>query len=230
MKYSSQIIAAGSGSMGGCTFSRNRSGSYIRNRSLPVNPQSSFQTIVRGALATLVARWTSVLTAAQRSGWDTWAQNTPQTDALGNPIIITGQNAYIMMNVPRIQLAPAASVIDTAPVIYANAVLTPPTIVSATASTDVLSVGFTNTDLWATAAGGFLLVYAGRPQNLSKNFFAGPYRLMGAIAGAGTPPTSPQPITSTFVFAASQLIHARFRAVNADGRISTTWKAQRISV
>jgi hypothetical protein len=228
VKYTSQIIAAGSGSIGGCTFSRNRSGAYIRNRSIPVNPTSAAQVLVRGALATLVARWTSVLTAAQRTAWETWAANTPQVDSLGNPINITGQNAYVKMNTLRIQTSTA--VVDVAPIIFANAVLTPPAIVSATGSTDVLSISFTNTDLWATAVGGKLLVFVGRPQNPSKVFFAGPYRFAGTINGAVTPPTSPLPITSPFDFTATQRVSVRFRSFNADARISTTWKASIIAV
>jgi hypothetical protein len=228
VKYTSQIIAAGSGSIGGCTFSRNRSGAYIRNRSIPVNPTSAAQVLVRGALATLVARWTSVLTAAQRTAWETWAANTPQVDSLGNPINITGQNAYVKMNTLRIQTSTA--VVDVAPIIFANAVLTPPAIVSATGSTDVLSISFTNTDLWATAVGGKLLVFVGRPQNPSKVFFAGPYRFAGTINGAVTPPTSPLPITSPFDFTATQRVSVRFRSFNADARISTTWKASIIAI
>lgn len=228
MKFTSQLLAAASGSVGGCTFSRNRSGAYVRNRSVPVNPASGAQNTVRSALATLVARWTGTLTTAQRSGWETWAANTPQTDALGNPINITGQNAYVMMNTLRIQTGLA--VIDTAPIIFANAVLTPPALVSATASTDALSISFTNTDVWATAVGGKLVVFVGRPQNPSKLFFDGPYRFTGFVNGAVSPPTSPQTITSVFDFAAGQRIHLRFRALNADGRISTPWKASGISV
>lgn len=228
MKYTSQIVSAASGSVGGCTYSRNRYGSYIRNRSIPVNPASAAQNAVRGALATLVARWTSTLTTSQRTLWETWAINTPQVDALGNPITLTGQNAYIMMNTLRIQTGTA--IIDIAPTIFANAALTPPTIVSATASTEVLSIGFTNTDTWAGVVGGKLLVYASRPQNISKLFFAGPYRLAGTINGAATPPTSPQPITSIFNFEVGQRVHVRFRAMQADARISTSWRLSAIGV
>jgi hypothetical protein len=228
MKFTSTVLAAASGSVGGCTYSRNRSGQYIRSRAVPVNPSSSGQTTVRAALATLVARWAGTLTAAQRTAWENWAANTPQVDSLGNPINITGQNAYIKMNVIRIQTG--TSVIDLAPSIFANAVLTPPGIVSATGSTDVISVSYTNTDLWATAVGGKLCVYVGRPQNPSKVFFAGPYRFAGTVNGAGTPPTSPSPITSPFDFVATQRIHVKFRAFNADARISTTWKASIIAV
>lgn len=226
--YTSQIIAAGSGSIGGATLSRNRSGAYIRNRSIPVNPSSAAQVVVRGALATLVARWSSVLTPAQRTAWETWAANTPQVNALGNPINLTGQNAYVKMNALHIQTGSA--VVDTAPIIFANAVLTPPTIVSATGTTDVLSIGFTNTDLWASAVGGKLLVFVGRPQNPSKVFFNGPYRLAGTINGAATPPTSPLPVTSPFDFTATQRIHVRFRSFNADARISTNWRSSIIAV
>ena len=228
MKYTSQILAAASGSVGGCTFSRNRSGAYVRNRSIPVNVKSTSQNVIRGALATLVARWTSTLTALQRTAWETWAVNTPQTDALGNPITVTGQNAYIMMNTLRIQAG--VTVIDVAPIIFANAVLTPPSIVSATGSSDVLSISFQNTDVWAGATAGSLQVFVGRPQNPSKNFFAGPYRRAGSIQGAVTPPTSPLPITSPFDFTAAQRIHVRFRALNADGRISATWKHSIIAI
>jgi hypothetical protein len=228
MKYRSQIVTAASGSVGGCVFSRNRFGSYIRNRSLPVNVASSQQSIVRSALATLVVRWTSVLTAAQRAAWETWAANTPQTDAIGQTYNMTGQNAFISMNVLRIQVA--LTVVDVAPVVFAGAALTLPGIASATASTETLSIIFNNADTWATAVGGALLVYVGRPQNASKLFFAGPYRFMGRINGAGTPPTSPLPIVSTFPFEVGQRVHVRYRAVNANAQISTFFKASALAV
>jgi hypothetical protein len=228
MKYRSQIVTAASGSVGGCVYSRNRSGSYIRNRSLPVNTNTTQQAVVRSALTTLVVRWTSILTVAQRSGWETWAANTPQTDAIGQTYNMTGQNAFISMNTLRIQVG--LSVIDVAPAIFAGASLTPSGMASATAATSILSVTFNNLDVWATAVGGALLVYAARPQNPSKLFFAGPYRFMGRINGAAVAPTSPQPITDTFAFAAGQRIHVKFRAVNANAQISGPVKSSILAV
>lgn len=219
MKYTSQIVTAASGSVAGCTFSRNRSGSYIRGRSLPVNPNSAQQTVVRAAFGTLVARWTTTLTQIQRDTWSVWATNTPQTDSLGNPIIITGQNAYIKMNTQRIQVG--LGIVDTAPFIFSGAALTPPNLVSATFGTQLLSVSYTNTDAWATAVGGALLVFEGRPQNASKLFFAGPYRFAGRVNGAVVPPVSPASIATVFPFVATQRVHVRFIAVQADARIST---------
>ena len=228
VKFTSQIIAAASGSVGGCVFSRNRFGAYTRNRAIPVNPASNQQQILRSALGTLVQRWTGTLTSTQRAGWENWAANTPQTDALGNPYNMTGQNAYVSMNSTRIQTSQA--ILDTAPIIFAGAALTPPAIVSATASTEAISVSFTNTDLWATAVGGQLYVYCGRPQNPTKLFFKGPYRFSGKISGAVTPPTSPMSITSQFPFEVGQRVHVRFRAQNSDGRLSTITRASALGV
>ena len=218
MKYTSQLIAAGSGSMGGCTASRNRFGKYMRARSVPVNPNSTQQQTMRAALTTLVARWTSTLTDVQRGGWETWAANTPQTDALGQTYNMTGQNAYISMNALRIQTG--TTIIDTAPEVFAGAPLTPPNATALSEATQDFDVTFTNTDAWATAVGGKLIVYASRPQNPSKLFYKGPYRLSGTINGAVSAPTSPATLFVPFPVAQGQIVHFCFRAIQADGRIS----------
>jgi hypothetical protein len=228
MKFNSQIVTAASGSIGGCTYSRNRSGMYIRGRTLPVNPNSAFQQTMRAALTTLVARWTSVLTTAQRDAWSVWAFNTPQTDKLGNPILITGQNAYIKMNAQRLQIPVA--VVDDAPTVYAGAVLTPPVLVTCSEAAQLLEYSYTATDQWNTEVGGHLLVYGGRPQNPSKLFFAGPYRFAGADNGAVVPPASPSSQGTPFPFVAGQRIHVRFVAMNADGRISGRTQSTIIAV
>jgi hypothetical protein len=228
MKYISGLMTAASGSVGGCTFSRNRSCEYVRARVVPVNPASSYQTAVRAYLASLVASWTSVLTPAERAAWDAWAYATEQSGWGGKVYKMTGQNAYIKMNALRLQLGVATT--KVAPSVSSGAILTPPGIVSATGATEVLSISFTNTDAWATAVGGYLGVYIGRPQNPSVNFFKGPYRYMGKISGAVTPPTSPLPITSTFPFAAGQNVFAQFRACETDARISIATRTFKLAV
>lgn len=228
MKFQSQVIASASGSVGGLTFSRNRSGQYCRRRSVPVNPGSPQQSITQGLFSLLVTAWTQELTQTQRDGWDTWAINTPQFDALGQPITITGQNAYIKMNSLRMQNL--ESRIDDAPAVFAGASLTPPTLTVADVSGQTLTVTFDNTDQWAGAVGGGLAIYMGRPQNPSVQFFKGPYRRDIRIAGAAVPPTSPQSgISAIFPFVLNQRIHVAFRCYNADGRISAQTRSSVIS-
>lgn len=217
MKFSSQIIAAGSGSIGGCTFSRNRFGQYVRRRAVPVNPGSTQQTIMTAQLTALVARW-KIITQSQRDGWTNYALNTPRTDALGNTIILTGQQMFIACNAPRIQAG--FTIIDVQPVVFGVAILTPPTLTSLIASTGVLTYGFNNTDGWATATNGALLVYISRAQSPTTAFFKGPYRFTGQTNGATVPPTSPGTETSVFPYSPGQRAHVQFRAIQFDARIS----------
>lgn len=217
MKFTSQIVAAASGSVGGCTFSRNHFGQYIRRRAVPVNPGSTQQNIMTAALGTLVARW-KTLSQAVRDAWTNYALNTPRTDSLGNTITLTGQQMYVSLNTLRLQTP--TTVIDAAPVVFGAAILTPPVITSLIFSTGILTYTFTNTDTWATAVGGFLLVYISRAQSPTTMFFKGPYRLTGNTPGAGTPPTSPGTETSVFTIQVGQRAHVQFRAINATGQIS----------
>ena len=91
------IVGQVSGSVGSNTFSRNRFGTYIRNRSIPINPNSSFQQNVRSVFANQSSGWQGLLTA-QKEAWKTWAQNNPVTDAFGDQQVLTGHQAYIQLN------------------------------------------------------------------------------------------------------------------------------------
>jgi len=217
MKWTGTIVATAAGSVGGCTFSRNRFGQYVRRRAMPVNPGSAFQNVMTAALASLVAAW-KTLTTVQRDNWTNYALNTPRLDSSGNTIILTGQMMYVSCNSARMQIGVAT--INTAPTIFGDAVLTPPAAVTLLAATDVASISFVGSDLWAANVGGYLNVFISRPQSPTTNFFKGPYRFAGKINGAATPPTSPQPITSPFDYTVGQRGFIQYRALNPDGRIS----------
>lgn len=82
------------GSVGSLTYSRNRYGAYVRNRTKPVNPNSAAQNAYRSNFRAAVAAWQD-LTYAQRSAWDAWAAATPWLNAAGESISLTGQAAWI---------------------------------------------------------------------------------------------------------------------------------------
>lgn len=221
-----------SGSIAGITASHNRGGLYLRARAIPVNPSSTLQQVIRGAMSSLAIRWTNTLSQVQRDAWNVYAANVPVSDRLGASRKLTGLNWYAAANTPRIQagvILPTVY-IDTAPIIMTQADLTPPGIVSATAATEVLSVSFTNTDTWATAIGGALLVYAGIPQSPGALSYKGPYRYSGKIPGAVVPPVSPLPITSAFPFGVGNRMHIQFRAITADGRISPSFRGSALGI
>lgn len=217
MKYTSAIAATASGSMGGATASRNKGGQYFRRRAIPTNPSSSRQQVVRNGLANLSQAWSNTLTAAQRAAWSTYAANVPKTDSLGNTINLSGIGWYVACNNARISAGKA--IVAAAPTTFTLADLTPPTV-TGVASTGVASVAFTNTDLWASSVGGFLVMQFSRPQSAGINFFKGPFRVGFSIAGASTPPTSPATGTMPFLGAAGNQVFWQARCLNADGRIS----------
>jgi hypothetical protein len=174
-------------------------------------------------MAALVALW-QTLSSTQRDNWTNYALNTPRSDQFGT-IILTGQQMFVACNTPRVQ-AGAANV-ATAPILFGSAAMTPPVPTGLAAS--VLTFTFTNTDLWATAVGGFLMVYISRPQAATVNYFTGPYRFAGKVSGAVVPPTSPGTATSPFAYATGQRCHVQFRALQADGRISPVARATILS-
>lgn len=215
MKYKSTLIAQGSGSVGGSTYSRNKGGSYIRNRSVPTNPNTGFQQTVRTFFKQCMNAWTNTLTAAQRTAWSTYAQNTPIIDSLGEARVIPDNAMYLRSNNSRLQAGLAR--VDNAPGIYDLGTFTQPTFTVAANGASV-TAAFTAGDSWNAASGG-LLIYASRPQNSSINFFKGPFRLVGKITGVATSPqvfVLPFPAGST-----ASCMFIKTVASQTDGRLST---------
>lgn len=222
MKFKGTIIGQASGSYASNTFSHNRGGQYVRNRAVPVNPNTSFQQVIRGFVTLLTANWQSLLTATQRAAWDVYAEQVPLADTLGEARNAGGLGMYVRSNVGRLQAGLAR--IDNAPTVFNLGSFTNPTVASVSASADTASIAFTNSDPWATSVGGAMLVFASRPQNASINYFAGPYRFAAAIAGAATPPTSPAVVNLPFPVGVGNRVFFQFRVTQVDGRYSGTFR------
>lgn len=214
-------ISSASGSIGGTTFSRNRFGAYIRNRTIPVNPGSPQQATVRNNFTTLVNAWTSVLTDAERAAWGVYAANVPVLNRLGQSVNLTGQNMYIRSNSPRLQAGLA--IVDIAPNIFDLGDMTAPTI--SMTEPDIGSIAFDDTDDWVDEDGSSMLLYMSRPQNPSINFFRGPYRFFHQIDGDGTtPPTTPESATAPFPTIAGNQLFSQVRVTRVDGRLTSTFR------
>ncbi len=91
------LAAAISGSIGGTVFSRNRGGTYVRNRSIPVDPNTIAQQEVRAILATQSSAWADQ-TDAVRAAFQNWAVQNPVVNALGHSILLSGQQAFVQIN------------------------------------------------------------------------------------------------------------------------------------
>lgn len=221
MKYRGTHLTDASGSLAGVTYSHNRGGAYTRSRAIPVNPNTPEQQAVRSYFNDAQSSW-SALTGAQRSAWDAYALATPVTNSIGASVNAGGKGMFTRSMVPRLQAS--LTQVSAGPTISGLPPLTGPGITSITASTGIMVITFTNSDTWATAVGGALLVYMSRGVSATINGFKGPYRFAGRILGAVSPPTSPANITSPFTLAAGQRCFCRFAAVTADGRVSADFR------
>ena len=232
MLVESQIISRGSGSIGGLTFSRNRGGMYARARATPTNPNTPFQQAVRSAAAQLASLWRNVLTVDQRIAWDLYAENVELPNPLGAPRNVGGLGMYIRSNVPRIASGEADLVrVDDAPIIFNLGDVGALTVITATAATDIVSMGFTDTDEWVDEDAAGLLVYTARAQNPSINYFKGPYRFAGVVLGdSTTPPTTPAAIDAAFNIDVDNRTFVFARVSRADGRLSTPFRGFGIGV
>lgn len=215
-----------SGKLGGYVFSRNKGGDYARAWVNPTNPNTPQQQTIRSAINQLTARWNDVLTAVQRTAWETYAAAVPVLNRFGTPINITGQAHYNRSNVPRIQVLGAAKIVDAAPTVFNLGEYTAPVITQTATST--CSVAFNESDEWIDEDDSAMLLYASREKNPTVNYFKGPYRLVAdQIDGnSTTPPTTPHTGTTPFPVADSNRIFYFARVTRADGRLSAAWRGQ----
>lgn len=133
-----------SGSVAGTTFSHNAGGSYVRRRSVPVNPTSTRQTVVRGNMSTNARGW-NALTDPQRAAWKAYGQSNPVRNRLGASIKLSGISSYTRIN--NVSRDSGSGTITSAPSgVGPGALLT----VSITANTSTtVTVAFTPTPVGA---------------------------------------------------------------------------------
>lgn len=177
MMFLSESMTSASGSIGGVTYSHNRSGMYRRARRVPVNPNTTFQQSQRDAFTSASAFWRT-LTAPQRAAWEAYAAASPTTNPLGQTIYLTGSQQYVAAN--SLALRYGLGLVTGAPSTPGRAALGMPTIViDASALTAVVA------SVDAAAENATVGLYLGDPQSAGVSFFAGPYQLRGNGSVAG---------------------------------------------
>jgi len=229
VKFGAGIIGM-SGSIAGNVHARNRFGNYVRPRTKPINPRSNRQTAARIVVMFLAEQWREEpMTEAIRIAWETYAKSVNWLNKLGEQVTLTGFNMFVRCNAALI--AAGGELVTAAP----STLGLPPgdTTFACTgsAASKKISVAFDNTFDWASETGGYLAVYQGLPQSASRNFFAGPWRLTGTIAGDdATPPTSPVELDPAWTLTEGQKVWCRARIIRKDSRCSTPFTADPFAV
>ena len=218
IKFGGGIVGM-SGSIAGTTFARNRSGSYARARTKPVNPNTALQQAIRALMASMTTHWGQTLTAAQRTAWNLYASSVSMKNRLGEAINLTGFNHYLRSNMAIVQAG--GTRVDAGPTIFELPAKDSTFAVTISEAAQKLSITFDDAGNWAGEVGGHLIISTGQPQNPQRNFFAGPWRFAGKIDGAVAPPGSPDAnIDCSFVCTELQRVWVRARIARTDGRLS----------
>jgi len=178
-------VAALSGSIGGSVYSRNRGGAYIRNRAIPVDPNTTAQQSRRAILASQSQGWAD-RTDAERAAWRNWAVQNPITNALGNSILLSGHQAYVKLN-SRLDLV-------------AEPTLLVPPIINAPLALDAVvqdgDIGLGDVDLVFTAtplaAGVKLWISAAVVNSAGINYVRNLFKFVGTSAAAQASPFDDQ--------------------------------------
>lgn len=209
------LVSEVRGSIGGVVFARNRGGAYIRNRSIPLNPQSVRQSAVRQVFGQLSNIWSTSLTAAQRTAWEVYASNVPLPNSLGENRNVSGINMYSRGN--ALILDTAGTREDDGPTIFTQGPSFTPTITLDSAA-DTLSV----TDLggYDPATDGFigLFIAQGLPQQPGVSFYKSPFRKVSGTQEVDLA-TLPTDVDLAFPIAAGQALFIRTAVVTTDGRV-----------
>lgn len=168
--------------LNGSVLSKNRYGSYMRNKVTPVNPQTSFQQNARAVLSALSSGFGS-LTEAQRKGWRDLAQNLPFTDIFGDPKILDAKSLYVKLNANLQKIG--ETIISAAPVkVGVPAVALESGLVSVSGGN--VSGLTLQIEPDAIPAGFALVVYATPGLPAQRNFVKNQFRYIGtfpAVAG-----------------------------------------------
>lgn len=174
MLIKSALFTTASGHIDGIVASRNRSGQYLKARTIPVNPSTIRQDTVRSNLANLAQLWQD-LTPLQRSLWGEFADATPTVNRLGQELILTGQNAYIKGNSPLLLMG--QTLVSDPPAEFNNgqAMTLDPETWEYNTDTDTWSIEANRAG--AESVDGWALLFRGRAQNPSRGFYKGPYQL-----------------------------------------------------
>lgn len=218
MKYRSAVLAAASGSVGGCCFSRSAQGQYVRRRGLRTNPATPSQTTAKAAFAASIARWRETLTPEQRDAWAAYAAGASTTDALGNARTPSPANAFMRANALRILIG--APTVDTPPTIVQHAIFNFAKAIAAVAASGLVIVDIDANDPWTDETGGYALLFVSAPQNPSLNTYHGSHKLRAVATGA--PAGGPSSISyfAPGEFAAGQRLFTRCIAIDASGNVS----------
>jgi len=175
IKYSA-LVSDIRGKLNGSVASRNRSGSYLRNKVTPLNPNTSAQANARSLLTNLSQGWRA-LTEAQRAAWNAAVSQFAKTNIFGDLVNPTGKNLYTRLGINLTNIG--ESILSDPPI--------PADVVGLSVTGLTIDIGTGDEMTIDTAdsdANMSYLVEATPPVSPGKNFVKSEYRLIQTESGS----------------------------------------------
>jgi hypothetical protein len=219
------LVTEGRGKLGGHVASRNRSGSYLRTKVTPVNPETTYQTAVRNRLTGISQDWRG-LTPAQRAAWNAAVENFAKTDIFGDLKNPSGNTLYQRLNNNLVTVGSAQITVPPLPSeVYAAATLS----VIADVSDASIDVSYTP----VIPAGQAVKVFATPLLSAGISFVKSEYRLLEVIVAADVTPYDIYPAWNARfgLLTAGAKLFVKFVGVNsATGQEGTALTASTIVI
>ena len=179
MKFQSNILSEARGKLNGMVFSRNRYASIIRNKTSPVNRDTTAQALQRSNFAALSAGFRA-LTPSQIAAWNAAAENWKRNNVFGQQYTQSGLNLYVGLN---------TNIVNVAGTIISE----PPTpedmpVLDATALTVTTTTMSLTLSVSSIPAGHSLIIQATQSVSAGRNFLKNLYRTISVQAAAASSP------------------------------------------
>lgn len=203
------VVADARGSVAGTVFSRNRFGSYMKQRVTPTFPGTDRQNAATALMANVVDTWVTDLTVAQREAWNLAASLFTVPNRLGDAVTLTGLQWYGRCN---ILLALSTQALVTAP--PPKPIMPAPTLTLA--HTAGVGIEATAIGVWDTAETDRVLANWSAALQQTINYFKGPWIATWG-QNAALYDVLPALMTPVGMLVASTRLFYRFRSVKADG-------------
>lgn len=169
------------GSFSGMTASMVLGGNVIKKKARPSTKYEPTQNRVRALLGWLSRQWGG-LTDEQRDSWGAWAIDHPGTDKFGDPFIMSGFNAFVMLNHTGVRLAGSGGYSELPPEDAPASAIN--FLIAATGAVNPGDVDLTWTELGSGIAGDFWEVQIAGPfQSAGRKSVESRFSLNIAIAG-----------------------------------------------
>lgn len=177
IKYSA-LVSDMRNKLNGSVLSKNRYGSYVRNKVTPVNPQTDAQQLQRSRLSAASAAWKG-LSQSNRSGFAELAKVHPLTNIFGDQVTLDGKSMFTRLSINRMLVGQ--------PVLAAVPELKGVPFVEITSFTASEGTGELEFDInVATVPAGYsLVVQATAPLSPTINFVKNQYRTLGVFTATG---------------------------------------------